>query len=136
MCDTINIHYYIIYYIVAIMKIALNNSTIIVFTCILFILQFGQLLASEQQTDSYDSQSMKYLYYILIPLVIGDTIYSLMYLSYYKRFVSILCLYIANLSCIYSSQYSPSIFPSTSSLFLSLRFDVVGGGARIIQFSL
>ena len=55
--------------------------------CILFILQFGQQLASEQQTDSYDSQAMKQLSYILIPLVIGGAIYSLMYLSY-KRFVS------------------------------------------------
>eukprot|EP00112_Aurelia_sp_Birch-Aquarium-sp1_P001106 Seg1114.5 transcript_id=Seg1114.5/GoldUCD/mRNA.D3Y31 product="Cleft lip and palate transmembrane protein 1-like protein" protein_id=Seg1114.5/GoldUCD/D3Y31 len=41
--------------------------------------KFGEKSASEQETDNYDSQAMKYLSYILNPLLVGVAIYSLIY---------------------------------------------------------
>ncbi|KAF1765009.1 hypothetical protein GCK72_004960 [Caenorhabditis remanei] len=45
-------------------------------------IKFGKHSAEENETDSIDSQAMKYLSILLIPLVIGGAIYSLLYVPH------------------------------------------------------
>uniref|UniRef100_A0A8R1DWX1 Lipid scramblase CLPTM1L n=1 Tax=Caenorhabditis japonica TaxID=281687 RepID=A0A8R1DWX1_CAEJA len=45
-------------------------------------IQFGKHSQEEDETDSIDSQAMKYLSVLLIPLVIGGAIYSLLYVPH------------------------------------------------------
>eukprot|EP00794_Sanderia_malayensis_P019133 gene19133-21050_t len=42
-------------------------------------IKFGEKSASEQETDGYDSEAMKYLSYVLYPLLIAGAVYSLVY---------------------------------------------------------
>ncbi|EGT52348.1 hypothetical protein CAEBREN_03521 [Caenorhabditis brenneri] len=45
-------------------------------------IRFGKHSAEENETDSIDSQAMKYLSVLLIPLVIGGAVYSLLYVPH------------------------------------------------------
>ncbi|CAB3405133.1 unnamed protein product [Caenorhabditis bovis] len=45
-------------------------------------IKFGKHTAEENETDSFDGQAMKYLSYVLMPLVIGGAIYSLFYVPH------------------------------------------------------
>ena len=49
-------------------------------------------LEEEKATENYDSQAMKYLSILLIPLVLLGAVYCLLYLSY-KRYCSAMNLY-------------------------------------------
>lgn len=44
--------------------------------------QRGHRAEQEEQTESYDSQAMHYLSYVLYPLVVGGAIYQLVYSSH------------------------------------------------------
>ncbi len=44
--------------------------------------QRGTRLDSEKATDSYDSEAMQYLSYLLYPLVVAGAVYQLVYSSY------------------------------------------------------
>ena len=53
---------------------------------VVVLLQRGGRLKVEQETESYDSEAMRYLSYLLIPLVTAGAVYQLLYSSY-KRLV-------------------------------------------------
>jgi len=42
-------------------------------------IKFGEKSASEQETENYDSEAMKYLSYLLYPLLVCGAVYSLVY---------------------------------------------------------
>ena len=48
----------------------------------LLCVQRGERLKAEEQTEAYDSEAMKYLSYVLYPLVIAGAVYQLVYSSY------------------------------------------------------
>lgn len=54
-------------------------------------LQFGRASRAEQETDAIDSQGMRLLSYILLPLSIGGAVYSLYYQPH-KRLVLYNCV--------------------------------------------
>uniref|UniRef100_A0A0N5AYZ6 Lipid scramblase CLPTM1L n=1 Tax=Syphacia muris TaxID=451379 RepID=A0A0N5AYZ6_9BILA len=45
-------------------------------------LEFGEKSATEEETDSFDSEAMRYLAYLLLPLCVGGALYSLAYIPH------------------------------------------------------
>lgn len=52
--------------------------------CAIIVLKRGERLKVELETELYDSEAMRYLSYVLFPLVIAGAVYQLLY-SRYKR---------------------------------------------------
>ncbi|KAK7114533.1 hypothetical protein V1264_000586 [Littorina saxatilis] len=47
-----------------------------------FTWEFGETTAKERETEEFDNQAMKYLSYVLYPLVAGGAVYSLLYVPH------------------------------------------------------
>ncbi|KAK3085426.1 hypothetical protein FSP39_003122 [Pinctada imbricata] len=46
------------------------------------LIELGQASAKEMETEAFDSQAMKYLSFVLLPLCIGGAVYSLLYIPH------------------------------------------------------
>ncbi|XP_076470465.1 lipid scramblase CLPTM1L-like [Babylonia areolata] len=47
-----------------------------------FRVKFGEATAKEKETEEFDSQAMRYLSFVLYPLVVGGAVYSLIYVPH------------------------------------------------------